>query len=71
MTKIFTDSDQDTEHGKITGSADVANDKESIHVAFSASIKAQPQRHEKDAAVEKPDPTRFGDWEINGRCIDF
>ena len=20
---------------------------------------------------ERPDPTRFGDWEINGRCIDF
>tara|TARA_R110002096_G_scaffold176677_1_gene353090 strand:+ start:1011 stop:1208 length:198 start_codon:yes stop_codon:yes gene_type:complete len=19
----------------------------------------------------KPDPTRYGDWEINGRCIDF
>ena len=19
----------------------------------------------------KPDPTRFGDWEIKGRCIDF
>jgi hypothetical protein len=19
----------------------------------------------------KPDPTRFGDWEKNGRCIDF
>jgi hypothetical protein len=19
----------------------------------------------------KPDPTRFGDWEMNGRCIDF
>ena len=18
-----------------------------------------------------PDPTRFGDWEINGRCVDF
>jgi hypothetical protein len=18
-----------------------------------------------------PDPTRFGDWEIKGRCIDF
>lgn len=18
-----------------------------------------------------PDPTRYGDWEINGRCIDF
>ncbi len=20
---------------------------------------------------KKPDPTRYGDWEINGRCIDF
>lgn len=20
---------------------------------------------------DKPDPTRFGDWEKNGRCIDF
>ncbi|HKK29852.1 MAG TPA: DUF1674 domain-containing protein [Alphaproteobacteria bacterium] len=19
----------------------------------------------------KPNPTRYGDWEINGRCIDF
>ena len=22
-------------------------------------------------AVPKPDPTRYGDWEKNGRCIDF
>ena len=22
-------------------------------------------------ASKKPDPTRFGDWEKNGRCIDF
>ncbi|HLY53512.1 MAG TPA: DUF1674 domain-containing protein [Steroidobacteraceae bacterium] len=21
--------------------------------------------------VPGPDPTRFGDWEKNGRCIDF
>ena len=24
-----------------------------------------------DSAARKPDPTRFGDWEKNGRCIDF
>ncbi|HEX6101547.1 MAG TPA: DUF1674 domain-containing protein [Alphaproteobacteria bacterium] len=18
-----------------------------------------------------PDPTRYGDWEVNGRCVDF
>jgi len=24
-----------------------------------------------EAAPLRPDPTRFGDWEKNGRCIDF
>ena len=22
-------------------------------------------------APDRPDPTRYGDWEHNGRCIDF
>ena len=21
--------------------------------------------------AKRPDPTRYGDWEINGKCIDF
>lgn len=25
----------------------------------------------KADAAPRPDPTRFGDWEKNGRCIDF
>jgi hypothetical protein len=33
------------------------------------------QRAEKPAAEiggrEGPEPTRFGDWELRGRCIDF
>ena len=24
-----------------------------------------------DLMTPHPDPTRFGDWEQNGRCIDF
>jgi hypothetical protein len=24
-----------------------------------------------DDTAPRPDPTRFGDWEKNGRCIDF
>ena len=40
---------------------------------------AQPQRHvvrKKDRAREVggpkgPEPTRYGDWERSGRCIDF
>tara|TARA_Y100000590_G_scaffold218071_1_gene246979 strand:+ start:670 stop:792 length:123 start_codon:yes stop_codon:yes gene_type:complete len=26
-------------------------------------------KHKKK--VKKPNPTRYGDWEIKGRCIDF
>jgi hypothetical protein len=43
-----------------------------------ASVPAQPQPAGSDAQAPReiggragPDPTRFGDWEKNGRCIDF
>jgi hypothetical protein len=39
---------------------------------------AQPQPASTDAQAPReiggrdgPDPTRYGDWEKNGRCIDF
>ena len=32
----------------------------------------QPQISEGETGGPKgPDPTRYGDWERNGRCIDF
>ncbi|MDH3645365.1 MAG: DUF1674 domain-containing protein [Gammaproteobacteria bacterium] len=39
-------------------------------------LEEQPQQPEDDAPREVggrsgPDPTRYGDWEKNGRCIDF
>jgi len=47
----------------------------------TADPKAGPTATDKPAsppeAVEEiggpkgPDPTRFGDWSVNGRCIDF
>lgn len=37
--------------------------------------KPAAERHEPRPAEiggrSGPDPTRFGDWEKNGRCIDF
>jgi hypothetical protein len=31
-----------------------------------------PQPTAKEIGGPKgPDPTRYGDWELNGRCIDF
>jgi len=34
----------------------------------------QPRASEYPAEIggrDGPDPTRYGDWEKNGRCIDF
>ena len=33
------------------------------------SEKSVPLRQKTEE--QPPDPTRFGDWEKNGRCIDF
>lgn len=42
------------------------------------SQPATPAADGKPAAAEReiggpkgPEPTRFGDWEVNGRCTDF
>ncbi|MFI4879398.1 MAG: DUF1674 domain-containing protein [Steroidobacterales bacterium] len=30
-----------------------------------------PARPQEIGGTGGPEPTRFGDWEKNGRCIDF
>lgn len=44
--------------------------------AAAAPAKPEPPKAPEakpDAAKDEahPDPTRFGDWEVKGRCIDF
>ena len=36
----------------------------------TSSAKA-PLKNEDSGFVDAKDPTRYGDWEIAGRCIDF
>ena len=46
----------------------------SAPVAKPAAAKPAPAKSETptDSKDEnRPDPTRFGDWEVKGRCIDF
>lgn len=31
----------------------------------------RPGRPEEVGGRDGPEPTRYGDWEKNGRCIDF
>jgi hypothetical protein len=32
---------------------------------------AKPAAPNEPGAAKRPDPTRYGDWERAGRCIDF
>jgi len=39
-----------------------------------SEIKSKPQSTDKPKEIggrDGPDPTRFGDWENKGRCVDF
>lgn len=33
--------------------------------------QAKPEKTREIGGRQGPEPTRFGDWEKNGRCIDF
>ena len=36
------------------------------------SVRPVPQPEPKEIGGPKgPEPTRYGDWEVNGRCTDF
>ena len=42
--------------------------------AVEANVPAQPlpvARPVEHGGPKGPEPTRYGDWEKNGRCIDF
>jgi hypothetical protein len=36
-----------------------------------ASDEVRPKHADAKPRKPEPDPTRYGDWEKNGRCIDF
>jgi len=46
------------------------NDKQS-ETNIKSSVKNNKQTSKEHGGREGPDPTRFGDWEKGGRCIDF
>ncbi len=57
------------------------SDKQSDHTDNDASEREVPSQDERNQPAQRPreyggrkdglDPTRYGDWEKNGRCIDF
>ncbi|HJW06976.1 MAG TPA: DUF1674 domain-containing protein [Rhodanobacter sp.] len=54
--------------------SDTSSPAESTSVSVPAETTAVPAGPAVGKAPEErpaPDPTRYGDWEKNGRCIDF
>jgi hypothetical protein len=50
----------------------------SAATADAAKVPGEPSRGDAERARPReiggrdgPDPTRYGDWELRGRCIDF
>jgi hypothetical protein len=39
--------------------------------AVEPKTPASPPRPREIGGPKGPEPTRYGDWEIGGRCIDF
>ncbi len=37
----------------------------------TATTKAEAEKPKEIGGPGGPEPTRYGDWEINGRCVDF
>ncbi len=61
---------------RIRGYRQVTDNDKDKPVPGSDTVRPQPA--DDDARRERPtpegdglDPTRYGDWEKNGRCIDF
>jgi hypothetical protein len=50
-----------------------ADDKSAAKAANAAAVpvSAAPAESREFGGPPGPEPTRFGDWEKNGRCVDF
>jgi hypothetical protein len=48
-----------------------AAEAERIDIRTGAPIEAVPQKPGEIGGPKGPEPTRYGDWEVNGRCSDF
>ena len=61
-----------TEKSKVNDAADTAGQSsQTVADADSAANKTEQQPKEYGGRKDGLDPTRYGDWEKNGRCIDF
>lgn len=47
------------------------NTEKNQKAADTQNNKKQPEKIREIGGPEGPEPTRYGDWEVGGRCSDF
>lgn len=72
----MTDTDQPAEHPAAPAAPDASAKPAPAPDAAADTPAPAASTDSRDTAEEfggrgGPDPTRFGDWEKNGRCVDF
>lgn len=75
MSKTLTNSETDLVVDTATSVVDRTESSPlsrgvKIHIDSDA-IENNPLNSKESGGREGPDPTRYGDWEKAGRCIDF
>jgi len=61
----------DTESNRDDAAQDVTESPASPDAERPADESADNARSREIGGRKGPDPVRYGDWEKNGRCIDF
>jgi hypothetical protein len=51
--------------------AETSSDIPEPEPAKSDDPEASPPKPREIGGPKGPEPTRYGDWEVNGRCTDF
>lgn len=46
-------------------------DNDVINIESDVVVSDDQAQNEEIGGFKGPEPTRYGDWEKNGRCIDF
>lgn len=67
LADFGTDMNPSNEHTSVAASTPVAADRDDC----AAQATEVPVRPREIGGRDGPDPTRYGDWEKSGRCIDF
>lgn len=54
-----------------SSTTDASPESSPVPAPRAHELSAQPAKPEEIGGPTGPEPTRYGDWEKNGRCIDF